>query len=152
VRLLAFVTAVLLAMLIVGSAMAASPHFVGGDPDFTDQGTTLNAVGSVAGLGNEDLTVVLDATGVAATECINPAGNRAPGQDTIVTTTGTVTDIEVKNGRAFFDVTTAEPFVPNYPTCPNPLWTAVVTDVDFTEATLSFFQGGELVLEETFPA
>ena len=53
--------------------MLASPHFVV-DPVFADQGTTLNAKGSVAGLGNEDVTVLLSATGRATVVCTNPAG------------------------------------------------------------------------------
>jgi hypothetical protein len=145
------VSAFIAALLFIGSVAAASPHFVGRGPTFVDQGTVLNASGSVAGLGNENLTVVLTADGVASVVCINPGGNRAPGQDTNVTTTGTVEDIEVKNGRAFFDVTTAAPTVTGAEACPNPQWTAIVTDVAFTSATLTFFQGGEEVLQETFP-
>ena len=149
-RILSLAVLVFIALFGVNTAFAASPHFVGGAPTFTDEGTTLSSAGSVAGLGNEDLTVVLDATGVASVECINPGGNRAPGQDTNVVTSGTVEDIEVKNGRAFFNVTTAEPFVTGAEACPNPQWTAVVTDVAFTDATLTFFQGGEQVLQESF--
>lgn len=149
-RLVSLVVLVMLALFSVNTAFAASPHFVGRGPTLTDEGTTLNATGSVAGLGNEDLTVVLDATGIASVECVNPGGNRAPGQDTSVDVSGEVTDIEVKNGRAFFDVSTNEPVVTGAEACPNAQWTAVVTDVEFSDATLTFFQGGVQVLQESF--
>jgi hypothetical protein len=149
-RFMSLVALIVLTLFSVNTAFAVSPHFVGGGPTFTDEGTTLNAVGSVAGLGNEDLTVVLDATGIASVECVNPGGNRAPGQDTSVDVSGEVTDIEVKNGRAFFNVSTNEPVVTGAEACPNPQWTAVVTDVAFSDATLTFFQGGEQVLQESF--
>jgi hypothetical protein len=74
----------------------------------------------------------------------------APGQDTSVTTTGTVSGIEVKNGNASFSVTTSPPVVSN-DLCPNPLWSASAVDVAFNSATLDFFQGGVLVLTATFP-
>jgi hypothetical protein len=94
-------------------------------------------------LGNEDLTATLTATGIADVTCTNPAGNVAPGQRTSVTTTGTQSDIEVKNGRATFNVTTAEPGPLNpAEVCPNRKWTATITDVEFTSATLTLIQGG----------
>jgi hypothetical protein len=62
-------------------AIAANPHFVNG-PTFTDNGDTITATGSVAGLGGADVKVVLTAEGTAEVVCRNPAGRRAPGQDT----------------------------------------------------------------------
>jgi len=133
-------------------ALAANPHFIGA-PTASDEGTTLNVTGSIAGLGNADIDVEVVALGTATVTCSNPAGNVAPGQDTSVTATGTQTGIEVKNGRAFFDVTTVTPTVPNYPTCPNPKWTATVTDVDFDSYTINVYQpsgSDTLVLSRTF--
>jgi hypothetical protein len=134
------------ALVLAAPASAHSPHFKNyRDPAFVDQGTTLNASGALAGLGFGDLTVVLTATGTASVECTNHGGNVAPGQDTSVTTTGTVSGIEVKNGNASFSVTTAEPVVSS-DLCPNPLWSARAVDVAFSSATLDFYQGGVLVL------
>ena len=91
--------------------LMSSPHYVVG-PTFTDNGTTLTATGSVAGLGNEDVTVTLDATGTAKIIGINPAGKRAPGQSKVVNVSGETTITDVKNGRVDFSVTTIEAKAP----------------------------------------
>ncbi len=146
----AVLVAVLTVLVLSVPASAASPHFKQfRDPVFTDMGTTLNATGALAGLGEGDLTVVLTASGVASVECTNHGGNVAPGQDTSVVTSGTVSGIEVKNGNASFDVTTDAPVVDSS-LCPNPLWTAAAVDVVFDSATLDFYQNGELVLSASF--
>src|SRR5688572_25648477 len=130
--------------------LMASPHFVVG-PQFVDQGSTLTASGSVAGLGNEDVTVLLNAQGTATIVCTNPAGNVAPGQTRDVNVSGSQTITDVKNGRVNFSVTTIAPAAPA-DACPNRKWTASVTNVDFSSATLIVQQGGEdvLTVTETF--
>ena len=128
--------------------LMANPHFVV-DPVFTDRGTTLTASGSVAGLGNEDVTVVLNAQGTATIVCRNPAGHVAPGQTRDVDVSGSQTITDVKNGRVNFSVTTVAPTAPA-DACPNAKWTAAVTDVQFNSATLIIAQGGQQVLSETF--
>ena len=152
-RTLFMIMTLLLAVTMAAPvALAASPHFVG-DVTFRDLGTTLRASGSIAGLGNENIDVRLQATGTASVVCINPAGHRAPGQDTTVNVLGTVSNLEVKNGRVNFTVTTTAPTVTSA-ACPNAQWTARVTDVSFTSATLTVIQpsgSGNVVLTETFP-
>jgi hypothetical protein len=121
-------------------AFAANPHFVGA-PTFTDNGNTITATGSVAGLGNQNVRVVLTATGTASVVCRNPAGNRAPGQDTAVSASGSQLITDVKNGRINFNVTTLAPSNPDpAEVCPNRKWTARITNVDFESATLQIFQ------------
>jgi hypothetical protein len=144
-----------LSMLVVAlaavPALAANPHFLSG-PTFTDNGTTVTATGTIAGLGNEDVTVEVLATGTGTVTCTNPAGNVAPGQDQEINTSGTVTGLEVKNGRVTFSVTTEPPEQPTDATdagCPNDKWTATITDVEFTSATINVFQGGSLVFTDT---
>jgi hypothetical protein len=134
-------------------ALAQNPHFIG-TPQFTDEGTQLRATGSIAGLGNENIDVQLDATGVATITCGNPGNNPdVPGQRTELTVTGTQEDIEVKNGRAFFNVLTAAPTADPAEVCPSRRWTATVTDVEFTSATITVIQpsgSGNEVLQQTF--
>jgi hypothetical protein len=125
----------------------ANPHFVAG-PDFSVDGLSLTATGSVAGLGNEDVTVTLNATGTATIIGRNPAGNVAPGQTREVNVSGQQVIEDPKNGRVDFAVSTEPPTAPE-DVLPNKKWTAEITDVDFTSATLTVEQGGEVVLTET---
>lgn len=149
-KLLVIVTSVLFALAFTAAPASAAVKFHSG-PTFTDTGTQLNVTGNVSGLGNQDLTAVLDATGTADVTCTNPAGNVAPGQRTTVDVSGSQSNIQVKNGRATFNVTTAQPG-PLDPAvvCPNRKWTAQITDVDFTSATLTLIQGGSVIFEQTY--
>ena len=89
----------------------------------------------VAGLGNENIDVVLTATGIATITCGNPGNNPdVPGQRKGFTITGSQTNVAVKNGRAFFNVLIAEPVADPAEVCPNRRWTATATDVEFETA------------------
>jgi hypothetical protein len=124
--------------LMAAVAFAAHPHFVG-EPTFTvtPQGA-LEATGSIAGLGNQDVTIILTASGQRT--CTNQGGNQPPGQ--IKTVSGSVSDLRPENGRVNFDVVTSP--VPN--TCPDHM----ASTVTFTNAILTVIQGGQTVLEKTF--
>jgi hypothetical protein len=134
-------------------ALAQNPHFVG-QVRFTDLGEQLQVTGSIAGLGNENIDVQVAATGTGFVTCTNPGGNVAPGQLTTVDASGSVENLEVKNGRVNFIVVTDEPADPDPAVvCPNPQWTAEITDVAFTSATITVIQpsgSGIVVLERTF--
>src|SRR4029453_12096399 len=133
------------ALLFVVSLVAASVHFVRG-PVVTDAGVILVVEGKLAGLGEGDISVLVNATGIASVERTNPGGNVAPGQDTAVSTSGSITLPSAKNGHLTFAGATAPPVGPDTPTCPNDQWSAGVTDVAFTGGTLTVIQGGEVVL------
>jgi hypothetical protein len=142
-------TAAALVMLLAGFsavALAANPHFIG-DVDFNDQGETLLAQGKIAGLGNEDTVILVTATGVPTVTCTNPSGsNQPPGQNPgEITVAGgeEIPEADVSNGNIIFSVATAEPEdpAPKAAGCPNNRWTAEITDVDFSSATIEFFQG-----------
>jgi hypothetical protein len=144
----------LIALLIVLApvvALAQNVHFTRG-PTCTDNGTTVTCSGTVAGLGNGDVTVITNATGTATTICTNPGDNVAPGQTSTVTPTGSVTLPTAKNGSLRFSVTTQEPADPTAAEagCPNNKWTAEITDVTFTSVTLTLIQNGVQVFEDTF--
>ena len=86
------------AALIIPTAWAGSPHFVG-DPTVTRTGDTLTISGKVAGLGNEDQ---IDVLVTADVQCVNPGNNEPQAENKgAVIATGTA---PVQNGKATFSV------------------------------------------------
>ena len=149
-RIAAIVTAlVALGALALGAspAHAESGHFLtggGNAPECTDIGTQVTCTGKVAGLGGTTFEITIEADGIASVVCINPAGHRAPGQDTAVTVEGSTDPLPTpRNGQYRFSVTTDPPDpLPPTPTCPNDQWTPEIVDVSFTTATLTLFEDG----------
>jgi len=138
------------------SALAASVHFKQNrSPTLIDNGLSITAAGSLAGLGEGDVVVTLSATGTITATCTNPSGqNQPPGQvPQPVTLSGSVAipDEQFKNGNVGFSVTTTPPSstVPGAPDCPNANWTETITDIQFTSVTLTVQQAGQTVLTTT---
>lgn len=149
-------TALTMALGFPSAAFAQSGHFVTGGnnaPVCTDIGTQVTCTGKVAGLGGTTFEITISAPGVATVECENPGGNVAPGQDTEVTVSGTTGPLPTpRNGQFVFTITTDSPApLPATPTCPNEQWTPIITDVTFTDATLSLFENGMLSDQITVP-
>jgi len=147
-----------LVLAVTMPVLAQSVHLKGGanaEPNFVDQGLTLNAAGSLAGLGNADVLVTLTATAAVSATCTNQGGNQAPGQnpaDVTVSGSQSIPADEIKNGNTPFNVTTIAPvtIIPGAPGCPNSNWTEEITDLSFTTATITVEQPvGNLVLTVT---
>jgi hypothetical protein len=132
-------------------------HLKGGanaEPAFIDQGLTLNAQGSLAGLSNADVLVTLTATADVTATCTNQGTHAAPGQNPApVTVSGSdsIPADELKNGNTPFDVTTIAPVSPiaGAPDCANPNWSEDITDLSFTSAIITVQQLGSVVLTVT---
>jgi hypothetical protein len=133
-------------------ASAQSGHFVG-TPTCTDEGTTVECSGKVAGLGGTTFELTVEAEGIATVECTNPAGNVAPGQDTAVDVSGGTGPLPTpRNGSFRFTLTSDDPEpLPATPTCPNNKWTPNITDVTFGPATISLFEDSTLSDQVTVP-
>jgi hypothetical protein len=141
--------AMLLALGFPGAAMAQSGHFVQ-TQTCTDQGLVLECSGKVAGLGGTTFELVVTATGTGTVECTNPGGNVAPGQTFETGVTGSSGTLETpRNGQYRYDelFTTAPQAPPD--SCPNDQWSAAVTDVTFTSATIFLYEDGSTVPSDT---
>jgi len=148
-RRMFFILTVPLAAVITFAtpALAGGTHLKGNQPlSFTDNGLTLTATVSYAGLGNFDTLQIVTATGNVTAECTNPAGATQPlGQNLApVTLMGSTagTKFDIKNGNLAITTVTGAPVtpIPGTPGCPNPMWTENITDVAFTSATIQLFQ------------
>ena len=118
-------------------AHAGNPHFIG-TPTFTVNNNRLTACGTIAGLGNGDVTIQLTASGTL--QCINRGGSPPPGQR--FTASGTVSNLNPKNGSLDFCVTTTAIQNP----CPDQMkFTAT-----FTNTTLNVIQNGTTVLTASY--
>lgn len=149
-----YVGIVLVALaLVLGfptTALAQSGHFVG-TPTCTDQGTTLECRGKVAGLGGTTFEISVEASGVASVECRNPGGNVAPGQSFDFGAVGTSGPLATpRNGQFRFTVETDTPSAPAG-SCPNRQWTAEVVDVEFDDATITLTEDGTVSDTITVP-
>jgi hypothetical protein len=155
------IAALILGAIVAVVAYAGNVHLKGGnnaEPQFTDLGLRLEAEGALAGLGNGDVLVTLNATADVTAVCQNNGGHQAPGQNPApITVTGSVAipAPEVQNGNTPFAVTTLAPESPieGAPDCPNPGWDEIIIDLAFTSATITVEQPAEntvLVVECTF--
>ena len=120
---------------------------------------SLIAEGFASGLGNTDVTVELQASGIPAVLCTNPAGNTAPGQNPPkVSASGEqflVNENYTKNGKSPFEVETSDPqpgLTAKQMGCPNNSWTAAIDFVFWTDATISVYNTatGALLLTQEY--
>ena len=114
---------------------------------------SLIATGYAGGLGNTDVTIVLDASGTPLITCTNYGGNNVPGQSSPkISATGQQTllgnDPLRKNGKAAFLTETDDPeTIPwDVAGCPNSNWTGHIDFILWTNATISVYDTTSNVL------
>ena len=136
-----------------------SVHLKGGanaEPNFVDQGLTLNSAASLAGLGNGDVLVTLSATAAASSTCTNQGGNgpqvrESSGGHRL----GKPVDSRVGNQERQHlfqrdDRRARDSPIPGAPGWPNPNWRQDMAEFSFATATITVDQpAGNLVLTVT---
>jgi len=142
-KMFAMVSGIVLTILVFSTA------FAGGGVKLSSVTFSLGSLiakGSVSGIGNTDVTMLLDASGVPAIVCTNGGGNQVPGQSSPkVTAEGSQkllgNDPVRKNGKAAFGVETQAPppLTWDQAGCPNSNWTAQIVFVYWTDAVLSVY-------------
>lgn len=129
-------------MVIGGFAASSSfaqgnPHFISG-PDYSIANNAVTASGSIAGVGNQDASIVLVAD--AEVDCLNNGHHTPKGLHQSVTSTPTTFSAD-KNGKIDFSVTTGQVAAK----CPGK---KMIPIVKFTSATLTATIG-DVVLTDT---
>lgn len=135
------------------AAFAGSVHIPGNKVSFADIGVQLETSLKLAGLGNGDVTIQVQAEGLADVAVLNPGNNQPPGQQVGVTAAGTQTipSDQIKNGTVTVSLTT-EPVdeADVVVDLPNPNWDVEIEDVEFEVVTIKVIQNGEVVLEKSY--
>ena len=138
----------IMAMLLIASLFTSTVS-AGGAVRLTNIKFSLGSLianGYASGLGNTDVTVVLDASGIPAITCTNYGGNDVPGQSyPKVSASGQQTllgnDPIRKNGKAAFFTETDDPETLAWDVagCPNSNWTGHIDFIFWTNATISVY-------------
>jgi hypothetical protein len=141
--------------LTASTAFAALTFHSGPTVTFSDSSATATA--NISGLGNTPAFAQLFVNGTAQYTCTNKGGNEAPGQNPQPATGASpVQDLgnTEHNGRATVNVTatlTAPQTIPAKTAgCPGANWTATLSSLTVTSATLVITQGGQEIYRQTF--
>ena len=150
-KMLSFLS-IFLMMAVLASPVSAGPGIKLSGVSF--RLGSLIADGTLTGLGNTDMTVVIDASGTPLISCINQGGSIVPGQSAPrVSASGSQFldgDSPVrKNGKSPFGVETEDPeFIPwNAAGCPNANWIGHIDFIFWTDATISVYDANTQVLQ-----
>jgi hypothetical protein len=154
---LGFAVALTAVALTAGTAFAALTFHSG--PTVTFNGSSATATFNVSGLGNDPATAQLFVNGTALYTCTNKGGNAAPGQNP-QPASGASAPVALndsqKNGRDSVSVTAtlSAPLHINAKTagCPGNNWTATLSSLTVTSATLVITQNGIELYRQTFNA
>src|SRR4051812_8662208 len=88
-------------------ALAGSPHFIG---TLSFSSGSLHVTGNLAGLGNTNITVKLDAYANVTASCQNSGGSIAPGRSPIrVSTVVTTSVVPDASGRTSIELVAQDP-------------------------------------------
>ncbi len=143
-RILSIAASALIAILVLTDAFAGGIKF---SASFSLGSLISN--GTISGIGNTDVTMVLDASGIPAITCTNNGGNQVPGQSSPkVSAEGSVllpgNSPVRQNGKSPYGVETQPPAPLTWQQagCPNSNWTAAITFMYWTNAMISVYDTG----------
>lgn len=149
-RIFGLASGILIAILVFSNALAGGGVRLSGT---TFSLGSLISHGYVSGIGNTDVTLVLNASGIPAITCTNGGGNQVPGQSSPkVSASGSVllpgNSPLRKNGKAPYGVETQPPAPLTWDQagCPNSNWAAQITFIYWTNATISVYDSSTLAL------
>ena len=164
-RISIVVAALVVVAMTASAALGSSPHFKTGSPSCTIGGTasapTVTCSGSATGLGNENLSIDVAATGAGSYTCFNPGGNQAPGQSQVTASGSSSTPVPAsatKNGNLTFTTNPATLTAPSTISgtaagCPNGNWQGRLSSISVSSITLTIEQPvGTCVLKATISA
>ena len=156
-KLLGTASIVAVAMLAAAAvpAQASGLHwFQGQTPTVTNNGSSIEATGRVAGAGTF-IVATLTVHYTFPTLCFNPGSDAGPvpGQSGSGTASGSQT-VQAVHGNAAFDIIVPVPTnnTPPPHACPNSKWTAVVGPPTVSSATVTVYSsnGGSLSYTQNF--
>ena len=137
-------------------AVIATPVSAGGAVKLSSVAFSLGSLiadGTLTGLGRDDVSVVIDASGIPAITCTNLGENEVPGQSyPKVSASGNQyldgNSPVRKNGKSPFGVETVDPeFLPwDVAGCPNVNWTGHIDFIFWTDATISVYDASTQAL------
>ena len=143
-RIISIAASALIAVLVFSNALAGGINFTA-----TFSLGSLIANGTISGIGNANVTMVLDASGVPVITCVNKGGSQVPGQSSPkVSAQGSVllpgNSLVRKNGKSPYGVETQTPAPLTWQQagCPNSNWAAKITFVYWTNATILVYNTG----------
>jgi len=121
-------------------------------------GLFLHADGFLTGLGKVDeLTVIVEATGIPVVKCVNKSGTVAYGhKPPKMKTKGLkfIGETQVtKNGSATIELSTEQPVVSLSASkmgCPSDYWTVSIVSIEFISAKVMVIEDGETLLQEIY--
>ncbi len=138
-----------LLIVLLLATMLVSPASAG--PGIGLSGVTFSlgsliANGTLSRLGNMDVRVVLEASGIPQITCTNQGSKDVPGQSSPkISASGQQLlpgdSLVRKNGKSPFGVETVDPttIAWNVAGCPNANWTAHIDFIDWTDAAISVY-------------
>jgi hypothetical protein len=156
IRKLGILAAVVVTLAITASLAMAAITFHSG-PNVSFSGSTATATFNISGLGNVPASGQLVLQGYSSYTCTNKGGNAAPGQNPAAAQS--VSPIQPfseseQNGRSTISVsgtlTAPETVNAKAAGCPNGGWSATLTSLTVTGATLYIYQPAGTVIFSQF--